>query len=130
MDYAWHTIHIENDVAAEFSDYVIARLREYEDEQHYKFVGGGITVETFKICPYLTTRLWAELDIVAVIFRPELEAHSIMAKYTVGVDEEADSMARKAIRHVHRERALWGESADQISESSTSDISLSSALAI
>lgn len=98
MDFAWHTIHVENDAAKELSNYVVSRVRRYEDEKHYKFMGAGTTTETFQICPYLTARMWAELDIVTIIFKQEIESHSVMPDYKIGVDEEADSMARKCVR--------------------------------
>lgn len=100
MDFAWHTIHIKEDAAKELSNYVIARIREYEREHSYKFLGGGTSIETWEICPYLPTRMWAELDIVTMVFKHEIESHSIMNDYQIGVDEEADSMARKCVMWV------------------------------
>jgi len=100
MDYAWHTIQVKKDAAEELSNYVVARIRKYETEQQYKFLGAGTDQETFKICPYITSRMWAELDIVTMIFRHEIESHTVMPDYEIGVDEAADSMARKCVRCV------------------------------
>lgn len=69
VDFAWHTIHVEKDAAKEVSNYIVAKVREYGDGKGYKFMGAGTSAETFKICPYLTVRLWSELDIVTIIFQ-------------------------------------------------------------
>ncbi|KAL1297449.1 hypothetical protein AAFC00_004976 [Neodothiora populina] len=97
MDYAWHSIPVKHSAAEELSDYVIARLRKYEAEQRYKFLGAGLTDGTLEICPCLAARMWAELDIVTLVFRPDYTQPTYALQYDADVDEQADSMARKCV---------------------------------
>jgi hypothetical protein len=84
-------------------DFVIARVTENSATFFYKFVGGGITEEADKLCPDLAARLWKELDIVMYVLSP-FDDHEDGHKATDCefskwvIDEESDSVVRKAVR--------------------------------
>lgn len=84
---------------AVLADYFVDKIRNYQQEHRYKFVGAGLTRKVVQMSPQLPARLWWELDIVPLVFDKPLEdplaqvsRHGIMF-----VDEEADSMARKCL---------------------------------
>jgi hypothetical protein len=84
------------------SDFVITSLFEYEHEHLCKFIGAGVPCNLEKIAPKLCSRLWSEVDIVPISLRPDQAGHETeMTDFTFwharGVDEQADSMARKCI---------------------------------
>jgi alpha,alpha-trehalose phosphorylase (configuration-retaining) len=72
-------------------------IRTYAKEHHYKFVGVGITQKLASMSPKLPARIWAELDIVPLVFEQGLNypAKPANRRSILNVDEEADSMARK-----------------------------------
>lgn len=79
---------------------MIEKIREYQQEHLYKFLGAGLTKKTIEMSPYLPARLWWELDIVPFVFETGFEMpYGSKQKHhsTVLVDEEADSMARKCL---------------------------------
>lgn len=87
---------------AVLADYFVDKIRNYQQEHRYKFVGAGLTRKVVQMSPQLPARLWWELDIVPLVFDKPLEdplaqtgRHGIMF-----VDEEADSMARKCLMFV------------------------------
>ncbi|KAL1608382.1 hypothetical protein SLS60_003323 [Paraconiothyrium brasiliense] len=93
--------------------FVIDTIKQYEEEHMFKIVGAGINKQTLALSPQLAARLWQELDIVPLILPndPSPELHFKRGTPTVTVDEEADSMARKALVEfgpAHQPRLLVG----------------------
>ncbi|KAF2093965.1 UDP-Glycosyltransferase/glycogen phosphorylase [Rhizodiscina lignyota] len=90
-----HTSDDDHDEIAEsIADYVLDKLKEYEKEHMYKFVGAGINKTAATISPQLPARLWAELDAVPLVFQRGLETDRGL---DLTADEEADTMARKCL---------------------------------
>lgn len=83
------------------ADFLIDKLKEYQKEHLYKFLGAGLNEKAVRYSPRLPSRLWQELDIVPLVLRNEPEPDMFRAHrnghYNILVDEEADSMARKAL---------------------------------
>jgi alpha,alpha-trehalose phosphorylase (configuration-retaining) len=84
------------------ADWVIEKMKDYEQKNAAKFVGAGVPYDLLKKCPKLCSRLWLELDVVPISIAPELEGLRMESKETTFwdskcVDEQADSMARKCI---------------------------------
>lgn len=83
------------------TDYVVDELSAYEHKNFVKFVGAGLPHNLMKMAPTLSSRLWAELDIVAISIKSSQEDENDsqdMSYWDVKcVDEQADSMARKCI---------------------------------
>ncbi|KFY93110.1 hypothetical protein V498_04554 [Pseudogymnoascus sp. VKM F-4517 (FW-2822)] len=84
------------------ADFVIASLRTYEQKSLCKYIGGGLPVDLEQVSPSLCSRLWSELDLVPLALWPDQEgSQRNMEDFTFwkdrGVDEQADSMARKSI---------------------------------
>lgn len=71
-------------------------IRRYEKQHLYKFVGTGINKHLVELSPQLPARLWADLDIVSLVFEMGLEYRGTVPNILT-VDEEADSMARKCL---------------------------------
>ena len=69
--------------------HLIDRISSYTKQNSYRFVGAGVAEQLIELCPYLLSRLWAELDIVPIIVKSEGGSKD--------VDEIADSMARKCV---------------------------------
>lgn len=87
------------------ADFVIASLRTYEQKSLCKYIGGGLPVDLEQVSPSLCSRLWSELDLVPLALWPDQEgSQRNMEDFTFwkdrGVDEQADSMARKSIMYV------------------------------
>jgi hypothetical protein len=70
-------------------DHLIDRIGSYARQNAYRYLGAGIAEQLLEICPYILSRLWAELDIVPIIVKAEGTSDD--------VDEVADSMARKCV---------------------------------
>jgi len=70
-------------------DHLIDRIGSYARQNAYRYLGAGIAEQLLEICPYILSRLWAELDIVPIIVKAEGASDD--------VDEVADSMARKCV---------------------------------
>ncbi|KFY85179.1 hypothetical protein V500_08631 [Pseudogymnoascus sp. VKM F-4518 (FW-2643)] len=84
------------------ADFVIKSLRKYEQKSLCKYIGGGLPVDLERVSPSLCSRLWSELDLVPLALWPDQEdSQKDMEDFTFwkdrGVDEQADSMARKSI---------------------------------
>jgi len=79
------------------ADFFLQKIREYQEEHFYKFVGVGITKTAARMSPQLAARLWWDLDIVPMVFEMGLEYPNGGAPIKMTVDEEADSMARKCL---------------------------------
>ncbi|KAK5090433.1 hypothetical protein LTR05_000605 [Lithohypha guttulata] len=100
VDFAVHQVSVvEGDNVDEHSgtieNHVIESLATYRKEHVCKLLGAGVTVELDSAAPKLCSRLWAELDIVPVVFK----STSILDDNTPieNVDELADSAARKCL---------------------------------
>jgi len=82
------------------ADFFITKLKAYQADHHYKYIGAGINERTVHYCPQLPSRLWQELDIVPLVLEDKPRPDAFRAKRGhshLYVDEEADSMARKAL---------------------------------
>lgn len=80
-------------------NYCIEKIHNYQTEHLYKFIGAGVNRDIVRMSPALPSRLWAELDIVPMVFQRGLEP-ALPQRVRHGgltVDEEADSMARKCL---------------------------------
>ncbi|KAJ9643061.1 hypothetical protein H2199_004583 [Coniosporium tulheliwenetii] len=86
----------DDDRAQIIVENLISKIREYQEQHFYKFVGAGVSKKAVLLSPQLPSRLWAELDIVPMVFGRGLESRSINS-LPFTVDEEADSMARKCL---------------------------------
>lgn len=90
------------DSSAEFTEFILAKARDYQEKHNQKFVGLAMPTELYERCPELCSRLWAELDIIPIVL------HSSEEKVSLGLyeenlsyrslDEHAESIARKCIR--------------------------------
>ncbi|OCL06746.1 glycosyltransferase family 4 protein [Glonium stellatum] len=94
-----HTPLPLEDRPAVLADYFVDKIRNYQQEHRYKFVGAGLTTKVVQMSPQLPARLWWELDIVPLVFDKPLEEPLAQAtrRSIMFVDEEADSMARKCL---------------------------------
>lgn len=77
-------------------------VTKYSHDNLTKVVGAGIPFDLLGLAPTLCSRLWLELDIVPISIMPEAERVDINRKKALhweakGVDEQADSMARKVV---------------------------------
>ncbi len=79
------------------ADYVISEIEHYEHENFAKFIGAGLPTTLKYMSPSLCSRLWLELDIVAIVVRPDDDNKERTFWDVKRVDEQADSMARKCI---------------------------------
>lgn len=84
------------------ADFVIKEVEKYREKYYYKIAGGAITKQTAELCPELPSLLWHKLDIVCFIFKPFDNKAGYVASEGAEckVDEESDSMVRKAIESV------------------------------
>lgn len=118
IDFAVHTLGADgtqatdgNDHGAEMpkdgegqghavADYLVEAIKDYESKMSYKFVGAGLSKELVHMSPEIPSRLWIELDIVPIVVK-EAEGGSLASvkksQGVLGVDEMAESMARKCL---------------------------------
>jgi glycosyltransferase involved in cell wall biosynthesis len=87
---------------SDFSGFVLAKLREYQEEHLEKFIGVAMQAGLAEKCPELCSRLWLELDIIPIVLR-KAEEHVSWGLYEedisyMSLDEQAESIARKCIR--------------------------------
>lgn len=82
------------------TDSIMEILCSYQTENMYKFVGVGLTKQANEMSPQIMSRLWLELDAVPLVFSPTLDDSDTGNRNNMTVDEEADSMARKATTYV------------------------------
>jgi hypothetical protein len=85
----------------QLADTIIQKLDKHRRENLFKCVGAGVNKRAVQYSPHLLSRLWKELDIVPLQYddKPHSETssqHTSLKDYSV--DEEADSLARKAVR--------------------------------
>lgn len=88
MDFAIDILSNDLD-SHSIADHTIDRISSYAKQNAYRYLGAGITEQLLELCPSLSPRLWAELDIVPIIMKAESGSDN--------VDEVADSMARKCV---------------------------------
>ena len=86
------------------ADHAVKELKEYEHLYLAKFVGAGFPLGLEKHSPTLSSRLWLELDIVPILIPVDMRHHKVGSESknhtyweSKGVDEQADSMARRCI---------------------------------
>jgi hypothetical protein len=85
---------------ADLANFVVGVIDKYRLKNHYKIAGGAITNQAAELCPELPSFLWRELDIVCFIFKPFGEGDEAVDGTEFKVDEESDSVVRKAIEYV------------------------------
>jgi alpha,alpha-trehalose phosphorylase (configuration-retaining) len=86
---------------AGFTEFVLGKVRSYQEKHRQKFVGLAISSELCDRCPALCSRLWAELDIIPIVLRSSEEKVSLGLygeDLYKSLDEHAESIARKCIR--------------------------------
>lgn len=91
------------DAATEF---IVSRLKEYMEKHLEKIIGIAMPTRVGHSCSHLCSRLWAELDIIPLVlpeFRLQdpftLRGPSDKRAWNLrGIDEQAESMARKCVR--------------------------------
>jgi hypothetical protein len=85
-----------------FSDFILGKVRDYQEEHSQKFIGLAMSIELSERCPELCSRLWAELDIIPIVLRKSEENVSLGIHEenlpSKSLDEHAESIARKCIR--------------------------------
>ena len=76
------------------ADYLVDSIRNYTHDHFYKFAGAGITKALADMSPNLCPRLWAELDIVPLVFERGIEdpLEPQPLHGPLSVDEEADRL--------------------------------------
>jgi hypothetical protein len=78
-------------------EFVLHKVEAYGSDHHCKVIGGAITEEAAELCPSLPSQLWLKLDIVCFVFPPFEAKHEATEVTDFKVDEESDSVVRKAI---------------------------------
>ncbi|KAF2690849.1 glycosyltransferase family 4 protein [Lentithecium fluviatile CBS 122367] len=84
------------------ADFLIGKLKEYQEKHLYKYIGAGINQKAVQYSPQLPSRLWQELDIVPLVLDDKPRPDALSAKRVhkhIYVDEEADTMVRKALMY-------------------------------
>jgi hypothetical protein len=84
------------------TDFIMEKLCSYQTENMYKYVGIGLTKQASEMSPQIMSRLWLELDAMPFVFSPTLDDSKTGNCSDMTVDEQADSMARKATTYVIR----------------------------
>lgn len=86
------------------TDFILSQLKDYSLKNLEKFIGIAIPFRLAERCPNLASRIWSELDIVPLVLHERGKMTTEEPPYTGwetrGVDEQAESMARKCIRFV------------------------------
>ncbi|PLB52794.1 UDP-Glycosyltransferase/glycogen phosphorylase [Aspergillus steynii IBT 23096] len=93
---------------AELGDFVINQLQQYSERHMEKFIGVAMPQRVADACPGLSSRLWAELDVLPLVLREESRREGD-DKFAFGlpdskawkirsIDEQAESMGRKCVR--------------------------------
>jgi hypothetical protein len=87
---------------AGLTEFILEKVRNYQEKHSQKFIGLAMSTELFERCPDLCSRLWAELDIIPIVLRNSEEKVS-WGLYEENLsykslDEHAESIARKCIR--------------------------------
>lgn len=88
MDFAVDILTSDHD-SHSIEDCLIDRIGTYAKQNAYRYLGAGVAEQLLGLCPHLLSRLWADLDIVPIIVKAEVNSDD--------VDEVADSMARKCV---------------------------------
>lgn len=103
MDFAvrdFSTKGSKEEVAATLTEYIIAGIRRYTQEHDYKFIGAGVARAIVDLCPTLPARMWADMDIVPLIFDHTYDRQLHKPIGPLPVDEEADTMVRRCLMFV------------------------------
>jgi alpha,alpha-trehalose phosphorylase (configuration-retaining) len=84
------------------TEHIIHELFSYERQDYCKFIGAGIPLHLMEMAPTLCSQLWAKLDIIPITLRSHGDATGLDIEHqsfwnAKDIDEQADSMARKAI---------------------------------
>ena len=95
------------DPGAHVANHVVSELKKYEHEHLSKFLSAGLPQSLLARSPKLASRLWAELDIVPIVLHVG-EGYKQDTALVQGQshwdarspDEQADSVARKAVMSV------------------------------
>lgn len=88
------------DRPTELANWIVNKLKSYQQEHLYKYLGAGVSEKVLEYSPQLASRLWQELDIVPLVLEHDVSINGKIHRNrhaTTLVDEEADSMARKAL---------------------------------
>ena len=85
--------------AAALSDFMVSRVKKYQEEHLYKFVGAGLSKKLVEMSPELPSKLWLEIDAVPLVLDPVAsQSHPTRTRlHPTTVDEEADMMVRKCL---------------------------------
>lgn len=89
----------EEELPDELANFVLDELKKYQEDHSSKFAGAGINEKALQLSPRLAALLWERLDIVPLVL-PDQPLSELLAQHgrdDFTVDEEADSMARKAL---------------------------------
>lgn len=93
-----------SDLGSAITEHVLEVLKKYEHEHLSKFLSAGLPQSLLERAPTLASRLWAEIDIVPIVlhvgedYRCDKDQVKLQNHWECkDVDEQADSMARKAI---------------------------------
>lgn len=108
LDYAVRHISLNEDDGGDekskdhdmLAERIVEGIRKYEHENFIKFLGAGLPTTLKQMSPRLCSKLWLDLDIVPIVMRPDDEHADDAASCfwdIKGVEEQADSMARKCI---------------------------------
>ncbi|KAK4615491.1 Trehalose phosphorylase [Fulvia fulva] len=98
IDFAGHTLRTDGtDSHGDRAACPTKLPEDYEATNSYTFVGVGLSQEVLDISPQIAPRLWLELDIVPLLIKVEEGGSLHTASQIDGVDELADSMARKCL---------------------------------
>jgi hypothetical protein len=84
------------------ANFLVAKLKKYREDHSFKYIGAGINEKVVRYSPQLPSRLWQELDIVPLVLEDQRRPDTFRAQRghtQVYVDEEADTMARKALMY-------------------------------
>ncbi|KAF2028973.1 trehalose synthase (Ccg-9), partial [Setomelanomma holmii] len=120
MDYAVHQVYRPDTSGYEqhhgegIEDFIASKVLKFKTEKYYKVAGCGITKLTAEICPKLATKLWLSQDIVTLVLDPfgkdadhdEQDYHGPTMGTEWQVDEESDSVVRKALEQFGQEHQL------------------------
>ncbi|KKA29684.1 hypothetical protein TD95_001351 [Thielaviopsis punctulata] len=81
------------------AQHIVDEITNYEHSNYAKFIGAGLPVTLKCMSPNLCSRLWLELDIVPIVIRNDENPKRKSFWDIKGVEEQADSMARKCLMY-------------------------------
>ncbi|PWY75899.1 UDP-Glycosyltransferase/glycogen phosphorylase [Aspergillus eucalypticola CBS 122712] len=104
LDFAQYTFTTSNQshYQAEISQFIVEKMRDYQEQHGEKFIGLAMPTDLAERCPDLCTRLWSELDVIPIVLRKSEEKLSwgMFEEHLPhrSLDEHTESIARKCIR--------------------------------